>query len=1231
MRRAMRRKFSPTVSHLPQRHDTEGSRSFSCSGVEEGPHRGGGGGWDRHNVVYTPQVACAAGTQRMSEMLQPRRVKDAGLQRVLQRPKMKNRRSPAHITDGVGAEGQSQSRKSTLSLRRDERIDDEDGYDARAERGGSERHGWEGHPPSVGAGAPLPQPLVDVRAAFGRMSNDVAYPRHSHDISAGNRATASLTPSPASSPRSHAAGAALQDSNRTRESTKSDWLEVATARATPPRVHTELPSTVASAQEFYRGWKTSPCNNEATLAGSAWGPVHGTDGFAAIHSTSPGAEAMGQYANPNAVAERILYALLQQNEDLAAVASQKSNTWNGNKGGMNRNSESGPAASFSSGVVAQPRPKLHVTPQEGRLLLGFLREKDHEILRLRTSLAMSYRFAAYAVHRQYARDVPGAYAGSVSAMEACGLGASASAVMCGKGDVPPWVNRAPPHIHGLPNVPLPLGFVHNVGQACGLLSMMNVENMVQKKMSARFFLGSWRTYFVVADDRGLTVYRSEEDYRQHAFQRALLLVPFRDMEYFVPSFRDVSAAGENLSDVAGVPGAAHARGWVTNSGGGLFFSPSHMERRPKEESTLTHGRIGAVEGRKGNAAHSSEAADLRKSNDRASLYMRRKQPGQYNQLMTRIAMEYAGDTEHAYFGFIPKQPSTQVCGKAVNPPILFRTQSTQEHVEWAHYFAQCFNRKLYREMFPTAVAEAYAGRVSKETQTAPDAAEPTSLESRAINGEGKKEEEKSRRPTVVSKEVMAVAHCVAAASQTAPCKQHDAATNTEEAQNGERAALTATPPPPPTIPPKRGVIGRDEVPEIVCEVVGKPQGPEVNMKGTATMVDVPAEEVGGDHVPWRELATELRGLLDIKNTERQEIQQKCEEFRLRVRQLNCDRDNLFKEVEEVHAMCDAETRRAQEAERNLQLAQEAARVAEAARQEAVMREGDQAARAKELEGELARMRHEQEILAAELLALKDGYSEGLCCLAKKALGDIDQLHDVYTAEGYLAALRGNDGSPPRTDDGSLYNESAEEATCHGSSSDHTLSPQRQQVQSPHVPPPATSLRQHPASSQQWKKRQQQRRPKSLHLASGISRVQKHSLATKAASNAGAAGGALGIAMLLISFMPRQLAIDGCFTVDESQARLLRSGPSATRRGREWVMLHHDTNAVFAVTAELQPDKEPRRTEPSKSPARAELLRCASPESTPSVCYGGSRPSRERLSRAVAGAKSVKRVAPSTEK
>ncbi|RNF06374.1 hypothetical protein TraAM80_03947 [Trypanosoma rangeli] len=332
-------------------------------------------------------------------------------------------------------------------------------------------------------------------------------------------------------------------------------------------------------------------------------------------------------------------------------------------------------------------------------------------------------------------------------------------------------------------------------------------------------------------------------------------------------------------------------------------------------------------------------------------------------------------------------------------------------------------------------------------------------------------------------------------------------------------------------------------------------------------------------------------------------------------------------------MCDAETRRAQEAERNIQLAQEAARVAEAAKQKAVKREGEKAACAKELEDELARMRHEQEILAAELLALKDGYSEGLRCLAKKALGDIDQLHDVYTAGEYLAALRGDDGSPTRMDDGSFYNESAEEATCRGSgSSDHTLSPQRQQAQSPHVPPPATSLQQHPVSLKQLKKRQQQqRKPKSLYPASGISSVQKHSLATKAASSADAAGGALGIAMLLISFMPRQLAIDGCFTVDESQARLLRSGPSATRRGREWVMLHHDTNAIFAVTAELQPDKEPRRMEPSKSPTRAAPLRCASFESAPAVCHGCSRPSRERLPRAVAGAKSVKRAAPSTEK
>ncbi|RNC35263.1 hypothetical protein TcCL_Unassigned01864, partial [Trypanosoma cruzi] len=183
--------------------------------------------------------------------------------------------------------------------------------------------------------------------------------------------------------------------------------------------------------------------------------------------------------------------------------------------------------------------------------------------------------------------------------------------------------------------------------------MINVADMLHKKASARFFLSSWRTYFVVADDRGLSVYRSEEDYKRHAFQRTLLVVPFRDMEYFVPSFRDVSVGGEDLLQAAEALGPARTR--QQESGSSKFFS-SLINRRKKlkAETTMKNKKTGGIEA--GETEDTSDAVNSQEDEGRESLNVQRKRPDRYDELMACIAMQHAGDTSHAYFGFIPKQP-----------------------------------------------------------------------------------------------------------------------------------------------------------------------------------------------------------------------------------------------------------------------------------------------------------------------------------------------------------------------------------------------------------------------------------------------------------------------------------------------------------------------------------------------------------------------------------------------
>ncbi|EAN90423.1 hypothetical protein C3747_330g27 [Trypanosoma cruzi] len=1228
-------------------HDSFDERQWS--GQHEMGHRGGVASWDRHDSAYTSYAdydggAYEPGAPRVSDTLQPRLVNDIGLQRALKRPSMRSSRVLAHGMDGVrrGRENVEQPkeewRETRFSLKPYENFDSRGGRDAVAPQGDIHedhaehaRHGWEQHTPSVvGETVHSPRPLVDVSAAFGRMSSStldhMSNAGRSHSASATNRAAPSLSPLP--SAPSHGAADASIDLSRARESIKLEGVN-ATTKTTSPRLHIEQPSAEISTQDRYRGWKPSMCENENVLAGSSWAPVYGPDGFSVIQSTLPDSGAVGQYQNPNAAAERILYALLQQNEELSTVASHQPNKWGGEKLSLSNGKETSSSITALD-PVARQRLSLHVTPQESRLVLNLVREKDREILRLRSSLATSYRFAAYAAYRQCPSGPSGKYNALFSAMESRFFGALASAVKNRERDPLLLVDRAPPHVHGLPNLPLPLGLPYSMAQVCGVLSMINVADMLHKKASARFFLSSWRTYFVVADDRGLSVYRSEEDYKRHAFQRTLLVVPFRDMEYFVPSFRDVSVGGEDLLQAAEALGPARTR--QQESGSSKFFS-SLINRRKKlkAETTMKNKKTGGIEA--GETEDTSDAVNSQEDEGRESLNVQRKRPDRYDELMACIAMQHAGDTSHAYFGFIPKQPNTQSGGKVVNPPVLFRTQSTQEHMEWAHYFAQCFNRKLYREMFPTALAETYAGSLSRETQTVFDTTDTAALEGHDVN------EWEKREPMVASKEVMAMVQSVEAAAQTTPREKNDEATNTEEEQDVAGLSCIVTPPPPPTSPPRRSVIGTQEASGSVYESVEEEGESDIKSNAMATMESALTGEVGKD-VPWKELVTELRRLLDTKNTERQELQEECEELRLRVRQLmrelqqlKDDRESLLKELEEVHVMYDAAARRVEEAERSFQSAQEAAHTAEAAKQEAVTREEEQAARANKLREEIECMQHEQEILTAEILALKDGYSEGLRCLAKKALGDIDQLHAVCTAGEYLSALRGGHCDPPRKEDGWLCAERREGNTSRVGSNDHIMSPQQQgPSQPPHAPPPATSLHQplfHPH------RKKQQCDPMHVRSAPENPNVPQHASAAKKTSDnsapADAGEGFLGIAMLLISFMPQHMAIDGCFTVDESQARLLRSGPSPTQRGREWVILHHDTNAVFSVTAELRTEKEPRHNEPSKSPQRSVLSRRARLGSSHSVHPNSARRSRERISRAADVEKTAKRAQSTTDK
>ncbi|KAH9600780.1 hypothetical protein LSM04_005539 [Trypanosoma melophagium] len=1241
---------------------------------------------------------------RVSEMLQPQSVKDLGLQRALHRPKKRRN----HRSRSVGGDNQrtgefpewqkeqqqqqQQQVDSRFTLRQYERNNSGEVYHHYYDNNNNQNNVYNGeyrgfdynmqsHREEIHSS----KPIVDVVAAFGRTRNT-----ENHPITSASSINTTTTMDPKRTSGNtdiKTPPLSSRGNMKPHEPGRSADRKQLTPQTSPPRVEIEKASNVV---DYH------------------WSPMHGTTSFSAIRPSiesnmnmnNSNSGGTGQYTSPSAVAERIIHALLQQHEEqmtklslspssaLAATPVGMVNMQNkllrkqknlererglimGEKSGIDNNSTG------RAGVSAlQHHPILRVTPQETQLVRDIIRTKDREILQLRTSLALSYRYAAYAIQGHRFQGTSGLSSSSPSMMESRYLDALASAVQGSKKDSSSMllVNKVPPHVHGLPDIPFPLGLSSSVGRVCGVLSMMNVEDMLQKKTPTHVFSRSWRFYFVVADDRGLSIYRNEEDYEQHAFQRALLIVPFRDMVYFVPSFRALPMNEEELFDTAELKDFSLSQTRETNDNGNtnsssnFFLSLISKRRRHKNknknEENKTDGGGDISEEYNSNATTGSrDNTDDYGNNKQLQQRSRRRHLDQYEKLMASIAIEHAGDASYAYFGFIARQPSTHVGSKVVNPPIIFRTRSVQEHAEWVHYFAQCFNRRLYREMFPTVLAESYAGTDTKETQT--------EIEIETTTPTVKEEEkEKEEINSLVATNKVVTVSSIDAETQTSPDCGINVAINTEEEKEernmkGVSLFYESTPPPPDGSPPKWSVVDHDVRQALINTIDEASQTNENGSLNTSIVAKEKENVVKEEVLPWKELITEMRGLLASKNEELSalqhdydELHQHVQQLEQELRQITNDRDELKEQVKEDHAKWEAEAAQLRKTQKSLDAATEAARLAEMAMQEASVREETQMAYNKSLQEEVAQLRQGQDLLTAELLAVKNGYSAGLRSLAKKALGDIDQLHDVYTAEKYLRALRGEsyNNSNSSASVSEEYRSSQEEEEYYNTIHDEKR-PNRQ-MQLPLSPPPLTSMRQTKVSPPRIQEKEKKRQGISSgiqhKIPKGVKKNRKDAFIKKTSDTmASNEMTAVGIAMLLFSFTPQHMAIDGCFTVDEVQARLLRSGPSITQRGREWLMLHHDTGAILAVTAELQMGEHTThhtntntipmhkstptsklyggeteretggmsasRMAPITTPPRKAFVRRSSPMTSPAVHFSSSRQLRDQLTSATATA------------
>lgn len=509
-------------------------------------------------------------------------------------------------------------------------------------------------------------------------------------------------------------------------------------------------------------------------------------------------------------------------------------------------------------------------------LKRILREKSEEILKLRTSLVVSLQCYAYVP----AGNGPG------SAAERRFLSAVSNAIAEPESAPPTLlVDQAPSHIQGVPTIPLPLEINAIMGQFQGFLQMLETEEKT-------LFKKSWKPRYVVADQHGITIYRDEADHKVHAFHKAVVYVPYHDLEFFVPSFRDASI-------------------------------PEMMERA----ATADDGTAAALT------------------------------------QMNLVAHQYAhSDGRNQYFGFVSKQmPNSQ--HKNHNPQIIFRTNSTQEHADWAHFLAKCFNLRLYRDMFPLMLAETMFGLLSKECQT-----EPNTLHAE-----------------IQTEDVVLV-------DQTHEVGSLDAW------EGGD--VLSPPPPPPPGDAPTGGLEAGDVEPLVF----------EPRTRDAETETDAVGRRVSGcqtdDLEQWvSAVPTSSTEVADSESVALQRhiiaLQEHCKLIEGQYNEVKLERDEAVDHaavLQQSIGIAEGETKRLRQMVMDEH--ENTLRTISDSRREDLEENKERIAKVTAAESEAASLRNEigvlnQEItsLKEELVVSKEAFTQQLQALATKAVTDIDTLHD----------------------------------------------------------------------------------------------------------------------------------------------------------------------------------------------------------------------------------------------
>ncbi|KPI88389.1 hypothetical protein ABL78_2508 [Leptomonas seymouri] len=684
------------------------------------------------------------------------------------------------------------------------------------------------------------------------------------------------------------------------------------------------------------------------------------------------------------------------------------------------------------------------------------------------------------------------------------------------------------------------------------------------KSSAAAMKGAWRRCFVVADDRGVRAYPTERDYTDYASERLLMAVPYTSLAYLLPDF-DEAAAAVNENRIVDVshrgtaspsPSLSAAQAYTIAAIGSCIDAHSGSSY---VHFGFLHRQTSAAEQRVAASAAAAGTSLLRALRGQGGPSLHFASWGMSRHKKSKGGLLSASSLRSA---------------QHLHPPLVFRTQSRLAHAEWVHYFAYKFNRHLYELLFPTTCASmAGVGLRSKAAQAdiregntpPPPARESaTALSPKEMDGPAEQRQSQRRRqhrshdggntfekddddkPYESDQAEDERGFCGKRAPRRSRACRHrrNASTSDGEDDNGEHkrpeASSSLSSPSCPSEPPSP-----PDVSNQFARVL------QHTRPLTPAALDAPAStrehreqsrrDAEEDRSSLTEAVAQLRRTLELRDEQLRNLEAEQTALTKSLRQ----REQQVQALQQDQIQLRDELKEASESQQRLR------RMADGQREEI------QRLRTATGAAVPSAAPHE---LAGTVLAMEAAHKRELALLQ-------DQLE--YLQRGYTA-----DQAAWRAEQRALETRCrAMEAQVENSkrSASHDIHSFARQV--------VRDLDDfHDEATQGARKcvssmLSHRPKPRQLHAPPNLC-SDDDSNTPQRSPRAGtvtalATAGARAIASLLLTFEKGVgYLVDGELTVDEAEARLLYSRPTANQRGRRWELRHHETDALLRIQLEL---------------------------------------------------------------